>query len=90
LVTVRSFHAMRGVIESLPVIFMPSHRQKPYRGTAVQGLLIKAPVRTTSLLNLNIHAKKRQLIVCNPMVGVNAMNTPRAKADASLFGVSFK
>src|SRR5512135_883581 len=85
-----SVHAMCGVVILLPVIFMPNHRQNPYMGTMVQGLLIKAPVRTTSLLSRKTHAKKRELIICNPRVGVNAINTPRAKADASLFGVSFK
>jgi hypothetical protein len=87
---VSSVHVMCGVVTLLPVIFMPNHRQNPYMGTMVQGLLIKAPVRTTSLLSRKTHAKKRQLIACNPMVGVNAMNTPRAKADANLFGESCK
>ena len=54
-----------------------------------QGLFTNAAVKTTSLFKRNIHAKTRQLIVCNPMVGVNAINTPNAKARASSFGDSF-
>jgi predicted lipase len=80
---------MTGVIIVLPVILMPNHRQNPYRGTMVHGLFTNAAVKTTSLLKRNIHAKKRQLIVCNPMVGENAMKIPTAKDVASLFGESF-
>src|SRR5574341_1222932 len=85
---VSSSHAICGAAIPLPVIFMPNHRQNPYIGMTVQGLLIKAAESTTSLLNRNAHARKRQLRVCNPMVGVNAIKTPRAKADASLPGES--
>src|SRR5512143_1979431 len=66
---VSSVHAMCGVVRVLPAIFMPNHRQNPYMGTMVQGLLTKAPVTTTSLLSRNTHAKKRDLILCNPSEG---------------------
>ena len=49
----------------------------------VQGLFKNAAVNTTSFLRRNIHANKRQLTVCNPMVGENAMKTPTAKEVAS-------
>jgi hypothetical protein len=55
----------------------------------VQGLFTNAAVKSTSFLKRNIHAMNRQLIVCNPMVGENAMKIPTAKEAASMFGESF-
>jgi hypothetical protein len=55
----------------------------------VQGLFTNAAVKTTNLLKRNIHANKRQLTVCNPMVGEKAMKIPTAKAVAILLGESF-
>jgi hypothetical protein len=73
-----SVHAMCGVVILLPVIFMPNHRQNPYMGTIVQGLL-KGARENHKLAQPENPCKKRELIICNPRVGVNAINTPGQK-----------
>src|SRR5574337_45425 len=79
---------MAGTFADPPVIRIPNQRQKPYMGTIVHGLLMRAAVNTTSLLRRNIQASRRHIMVCSPMVGEKAMKTPRAKAAASWLGES--
>src|SRR5574341_251596 len=85
-----SSQGMSGVGMSAPVSLIPDQRQNPYIGTMVQGLLMNAAVRTTTVFSRNAQATAKTDSVCRPMVGENAMNTPTANARASLWGGSFR
>lgn len=72
----------------MPRMKNPVHIVAPRIGIVVQGLLIKFPNSKAGKFKRNAQAKKIADMVCNPYVGLKAMNTPQAKARAVRCGDS--
>ena len=77
-------------VSGIPSIRKPVHIVPPKMGTVVQGLLTKFPSSKAAKFKRKAHAQNRAERVCSPYVGLNAINTPIAKASAVRFGVSWR